>query len=619
MRTFKLILSILLIGGVILWVAVSLVFMKSFNVNRYRPQIIKLASQTLGRPVDIGSLKLQLTLTEGVAIEVQGLKVADLPQFQSEPLLTIDSLQMSVDIMRWFMRQGIRISRVRVQSPQIVLIKDKNGAFNVQSLGTAPAAENPQAPPKPATEGAKNEPAPAAAKPVEIPPFTVGLIAVEDGRIVYMDQGLSPAGYFHVPVFSLTANNFSLKDAFVVKGAGMLGPLNNVRWGGAMKIDLDRQNATLSNFTCDADLSGLPLAEIKKGFEALMKNVSFPEEIKGKLKVRVTQAVAGAKGLESLDMNGELSEGLLRLHDLAAPVQSIQAKFSADTARAQISELSATLASGNITGKAGISNYLRRPDVSVETAMAGVELSQLIDQSRQPVRADGKLLGQLQLKGTGVAPEDLQKSLVGQAHWEIKDGKLVDINILKTVFDKMSMLPGLVNKLQTALPERYKQMLRQKDTILQQVTMDGVISGGAFQLNEMTVSAEGFELSGGGSVGFDQSLRLGFILGLEPELSKGMVEAVPELRFIMEDDGRIQMPVTVSGKATSPAVIPNLEYLGKRIMLNTGREQLDKVLDKVFGDSSGTSAPQGNAPAPQPQEKPPERKAIESILNSIFK
>ena len=58
----------------------------------------------------------------------------------------------------------------------------------------------------------------------------------------------------------------------------------------------------------------------------------------------------------------------------------------------------------------------------------------------------------------------------------------------------------------------------------------------------------------------------------------------------------------------------DLEYIGKNAIKNRGKEELQKVLNKVFDRKD---QPQGEPGTESP--KRPEQQMIEGILNTIFK
>ena len=135
-----------------------------------------------------------------------------------------------------------------------------------------------------------------------------------------------------------------------------------------------------------------------------------------------------------------------------------------------------------------------------------------------------------------------------------------------------------------------------------------------------------FALLGQGTMGFNQVLDLKSTVSIPQDLSASMTASAKGLEYLLSDDGKIVIPVFVSGRIPALAFLPDLEYLGKRIIANRGKEELQKVLDKVFGRNEETPAPSppeqpsGQSPAPQTEkQKKPEQELIEGILDKIFR
>jgi len=210
----------------------------------------------------------------------------------------------------------------------------------------------------------------------------------------------------------------------------------------------------------------------------------------------------------------------------------------------------------------------------------------------------------------------------------VTEGKLTNINVLKVVLDKMSMIPDLVDKVEKNLPEKYKKKLQDKDTPIERVEIDATVKNGSLVVTDAQVTSDTFLLTGKGTIGFDQTVALDTSLAIPEDLSTSMVTSADNLKFLLDRKGQIMIPVKVSGKVSSPRFFPDLEYLGKRIIATRGREELNKFLDKVLDKDAegGQAAPAQDAqgqPAQQPaqpqqEEESSEKELIDNILDSIF-
>lgn len=74
MKILKIIL-ISVFGLVLILILAAVVFVKTFDINRYKPQIIEQASRALRRPVDFQKAELGISWTQGISLKVSRLAI----------------------------------------------------------------------------------------------------------------------------------------------------------------------------------------------------------------------------------------------------------------------------------------------------------------------------------------------------------------------------------------------------------------------------------------------------------------------------------------------------------------------------------------------------------------
>ena len=203
-----------------LLVVVVLVASLFVDANRFRPTLETQLTQTLGRAVSVGRLKLSL-LSGGVAAE--DVSVADDPAFSHVPFLTAKSLSVGVDLFALVFSRKLNVRRIAVENPEIALIEAPSGTWNFSSLGGKKAATP-----------AQTDPATASA-PLDL---SVKLLEIRNGRVTIANAGsrTRPREFDDVEIelrdFSTSAQfpfTFSTKVAGggEIKLDGKLGPLNS--------------------------------------------------------------------------------------------------------------------------------------------------------------------------------------------------------------------------------------------------------------------------------------------------------------------------------------------------------------------------------------------------------
>ena len=412
--------------------------------------------------------------------------------------------------------------------------------------------------------------------------------------------------------------NFSLKGAFY-------GSEPNVALDGTATVDLAGQALTLAKTQLTSDLSRVSLSQLKSSLAAL-KDVPFPEELAGQLNVQIDDLRAGAKGLASLTMQADLTKGRIKHPLLNVPIAPIAMNFNATPTLLTLNQLSFPFGDGLVEAKGTVDDYVGKQSFAGTVNVKGLDLAKILDQSKQPVKIEGIIDGEYELAGEGFTEAKLKSALSGKGLLQVKNGLLKNINLLQEILDKLSMFPGLRDKIQATIPERYKETLAQQDTLLKKVQFDSVLEGGAFVVNPIDVEADGFSLAGQGRIGLDSQVNIATSFLIAPDLTAGMVQAVPNLEYLLNSEQQIQFPVKIAGKLPNVTPAVDVEYILRTALQNKGKEELKKVIQKAIGiedktseTPSGQPVPPPSGGAPPPDEEPSPEKIIGTILDSIFK
>lgn len=105
-----------------------------------------------GRQAQVESIDLRLL--GGARLEVKGLRIDELPRFGERPLLKLERLLVELDLLPLLVSK-VDLSQVLVQGLELSLVRDQQGALNVDFAADQPPADQPPA---------------AAAAPAEKPP-----------------------------------------------------------------------------------------------------------------------------------------------------------------------------------------------------------------------------------------------------------------------------------------------------------------------------------------------------------------------------------------------------------------------------------------------------------------
>lgn len=266
---------VLTIAGVALGVLILIVLVLPMfvNANTFRPNIETMASQALGRKVQIGNLSFSIFSGSLVA---DNLSVADDPRFSQSPFLTATSLKIGVKIWPLLTSKHLDITDITVDKPVVHLISNSANQWNYATLATT----GNTAPSQPRAQSANN--------------FTVAKLNVVDGEVTMMPAGAKAESVYNN--VQMGTKNFSLTSAFPVTLA------MNLPGGGTMKLNgtvgpVNSTDATLTPVEADLKIDSFDIA--KSGFVDSASGISGVADLTSHLSA--ANAKAHLKGMATLN------------------------------------------------------------------------------------------------------------------------------------------------------------------------------------------------------------------------------------------------------------------------------------------------------------------------------
>src|SRR5450755_2237295 len=209
-----------IVVGLFLVVAIALPFL--VNVNNFRPQIESNLSSALGRPVKVGNL--DLSIFSG-SVKADQLSIADDPKFSPSPFIQAKSLQVGVELLPLIFSKQLNVTHLRIEQPQITLLRGRDGVWNFSSLGNQSAQP---APPAQASEKkASGAPANLSVAKLDIVDgtVTVGSMTGKRKPIVYEKLSVTVRDFSSTSKFPVTAS-VSLPGGGSLKIDGTAGPID---------------------------------------------------------------------------------------------------------------------------------------------------------------------------------------------------------------------------------------------------------------------------------------------------------------------------------------------------------------------------------------------------------
>jgi AsmA protein len=248
---------------IVVVVAGILIFVTTFDVNRYHGTIQAELEKRLGRPVTLGDMHLGAFPPR---FRVQDPSIAEDPHFGGgAAFVKAQQLDVSVKLMPLLHKQ-VEVDSITLQRPTVNLIKNQSGVWNFASVGQSSESPQPASVPSPRAPGSAGQPAqpPQAASNKQ---FSLGQLTINDGQISVLDQQKSktPSLYDHIDV---TLKNFSPDKPFSIDAAvHMAGSGSEARLQGEGGPIVQGEPAT-TPFRGSVTLKQVGISDLSKFFNA---------------------------------------------------------------------------------------------------------------------------------------------------------------------------------------------------------------------------------------------------------------------------------------------------------------------------------------------------------------
>jgi AsmA protein len=170
------------VGLVVLVIALLLIVPQFIDIQKYKPEIEKQATQATGRPFSIGG-DLRLSLFPWAVIGLSDLHLGNPPGYKEKDMLYVKSFDVEVKLLP-LLSKDIQVKRFVVDGLRLNMEKNKDGRGNWEGLGKTPD-KAPPAPPKDTTR----KPEEKAEGGFPIAALEVGEFAVKNASFFYLDHG----------------------------------------------------------------------------------------------------------------------------------------------------------------------------------------------------------------------------------------------------------------------------------------------------------------------------------------------------------------------------------------------------------------------------------------------
>jgi AsmA protein len=380
------------------------------------------------------------------------------------------------------------------------------------------------------------------------------------------------------PVDIVSIDAIVLRGVDIVSGGRTLtGDVEVVPSGRALtlrKVALQADGSTISVAGRISDVSG-PVGDlvVKAGALNVDRLVAFANDFAAGVSAGTTNAPrststpnpgAGSAGAPPMNVAVALEADRATIGTLKLDRLTGKARITAD--RMTLEPITFGVFGGRYDG-ALIFTLGAVPEFAVNASVAGVDVAAATTFAASPGAMTGRLSGTLKLIGRGTASSSAMNAMRGTTRIDVANGTIRNLGLVRSAVIATSM------RADTGSADRGT-----RDEPFTTLGATLGIAAGSATTNDLRLESKDLRLAASGSMRLDgTAINLSGQLQLSNELSQ---QAGRDLIRYTQEDGRVTLPVTITGSADAPHVGIDVASVGKRALTNRATEEAQKALKK---------------------------------------
>jgi len=477
-------------------VAGILVFALTFDPNRYKNDIERMAMERTGRTLRLqGELKLVFFPSLGAG--VGGVTLSE--RGSQREFVSLQSARASVKLLPLLHGQVI-VDALRVSGLKAEIVRNKDGTYNFSDLLEGSEAK-PAAKPAPEKKG--------KSAPVK---FDIAGITVDRASILYRDMSsgqeisltdvklhtgrIAENVQDKIELAAAAKRNQPLLEAKVALNATYSLKPDAIGLDFTAKLDdsnvkgkLSMARAAQPSYSFDLTIDRINLDRYLAVSEK--KKPAAGKQEPPKKEEAAQDAPVDLSGLKGLNAQGQLQVGALQVQGLK--LSRLKAQLKAAGGRAEISPHSASLYEGELSGALSLDGNANR--IALKETLSNVSIGPLLRDVAQQDRLEGKGNVALDVAAAGATAGALKRSLSGAANVRLRDGAIKGIDIA-----------GLLRKARAAAGRQSGQAADSKErTDFSELSASFSIKNGVAHNEDLDVKSPLLRIGGSGDIDIGRS------------------------------------------------------------------------------------------------------------------
>ena len=308
-----------------------------------------------------------------------------------------------------------------------------------------------------------------------------------------------------------------------------------------------------------------------------------PSDQIGKLAVSGA-AHAGADGALDVTANTTSASGNVN----GAAYSNLVANAEMVGKRVDAKSFSLNVFSGAVAGT-GNAILDQGPAFNVTVNTQNIDLQQALESQKIKAAAmvRGALTSQIAVSGRGGDFEKIKPTLKGAGSADIKDGKLVGVNLAADALKKVDNIPLVGELIPSSIAAKHPELFKNPDTVFRDAKLTFSIEGPRITTNDLTVSTDDYSMRGNGWFDLDMKIDMTARALLSQTFSAEIIREKKNVAYLANDQGQIDVPLRITGALPKPAVSPDIQEMAGRAAKRAAQKQGEKLLEKVIPGGGG--------------------------------
>jgi len=628
----------LLVFIILILILAGLFGLALFNANnliaQFKPQLERAASELAGAQIQLN--EISASILPQTALKVSGLTVKNTsgdgediagPEFK-EFLLKLN--------LRELLSGRLNITEISLIDPKITIIKSASGirlkGFALKKTSSIPPAIQSS---ETNSEDLRKISGPKTTNNNSDLPLAVNLeaLSVVDGELIFEDQSTSQSytitnlnldGHINLIGDAITASKVTLSglvlDKFklqvVAPKLSLAGKelsvdsftasLAEMMLEGSAALNLKSMRGKVSANSKAISLNTLPelfshfAPELQQyGLEGLVTpnfNIALlgPGKFSVNGVIELSKLSASHSNFKINDLSGTLNliadgvaDALVKTENLRLLLngEKIDVKFLAKMLGKNfgIENLLLNALGGSVAGKWNL--QLQEPKTfSAQLRGGGIDIDKAISLFRLEKTQISGTIENFSSSLSGSLGARLKESLRGNVDAKLSNGEIEGFNLAGMVLKAVNNLPFLNSALYSSVPDSERAGIDSSNTAFSSLDSALLFEGSGMKVNSLRLQAPVFELEADGTIDFNKELDLSSTVFFDKDFSTALSGRIPQLRNVLDDGGRLVIPLKLQGKAPRLLVYPNLKKLmevaGKRVVVDHAKNVVKDVLEK---------------------------------------